>query len=652
MKTSATRLVYKKDDRKNLKNWRPISLLNVDYKICSKAISLRLSKVLDSIVDPDQTCSIPGRSIVSNLILLRDTLDHIERTGETGILVSLDQEKAFDRVNRTFLLNLLEHLGFGPFFLNCIHTLYNGANMRIIVNGFLSEKILIERGVRQGDSLSPMLYILCVEVLACKIRSCKDIEGFLLPGADGKQFKVGQYADDTTSFVKDVVSLTNLFREINLYERGTGAKLNMSKTEAMWLGTWKDRVEQPLGLKWVNKMKILGVVFGTVPVERDNWEPRLSKLDNCLSLWKTRSLSLVGKVLILNILGLSKLLYLSCVLTPPRWVYDKYNSLIWPFIWGARLETVARKSIICSLDQGGLGLIDFRSKGDAMRLASLAKSLSDSDFKCFHLTRYFCGSRLASLRSEWAALRDNRTPSAALPTKFYINVIDLFKSFVFPESFVFDSKVIYKEIFRYRCTLPVFPSFWSPLLSRPFSFSRHWSQVRDAFTENYKNDLLWLITLRAVKVRESLCKWGYLDNPLCASCPRAESIDHCFRACPRVNAVWIFFLPLLSSLLVQPFPLCGAAIFLFQLPFPDDKSRRLLLFLIKSILYGVWRFRNKAVFHNGKEDSKAIIKYILTDVKTRIRIDHFRFSPNKFRSMWSHPALCDLHKDDNLVFKF
>ena len=266
MKSSITRLVYKKDDRRNLKNWRPISLLNVDYKICSKAISLRLSKVLDSIVDPDQTCSVPGRSIASNLFLLRDVLDHIERTGETGILVSLDQEKAFDRVDRTFLLNLLRHLGFGPSFLNCIHTLYNGANMRVIVNGFLSDMISIARGVRQGDSLSPMLYILCVEVLACKIRACSDIEGFLLPDAQGLQFKVGQYSDDTTSFVKDVVSLNNLFREIQLYERGTGAKLNISKTEAMWLGSWKDRVDQPLGLKWVNKMKILGVVFGTVPV--------------------------------------------------------------------------------------------------------------------------------------------------------------------------------------------------------------------------------------------------------------------------------------------------------------------------------------------------------------------------------------------------
>ena len=99
MKSSVTRILFKKGDRKDLKNWRPISLLNVDYKIASKVLSSRLSKVLDTIIDPDQTCSIPGRTISSNLHTLRDILDYIERTDETGILISLDQEKAFDRVN-------------------------------------------------------------------------------------------------------------------------------------------------------------------------------------------------------------------------------------------------------------------------------------------------------------------------------------------------------------------------------------------------------------------------------------------------------------------------------------------------------------------------------------------------------------------------
>ena len=103
MKRSITRLIFKKrGDRKCLKNWRPISFLNVDYKIFSKVITSHLPKVLSFIIHPGLTCSIPGRSIFSNVTLLRDTLDYIERTTETAIFVSLGQEKAFERVNHSF----------------------------------------------------------------------------------------------------------------------------------------------------------------------------------------------------------------------------------------------------------------------------------------------------------------------------------------------------------------------------------------------------------------------------------------------------------------------------------------------------------------------------------------------------------------------
>ena len=90
-----------------------------------------------------------------------------------------------------------------------------------------------------------------------------------IPGAAGAQFKVSQYADDTTVFVKDESSLIYLFKAISLYEKGSGARLNISKTEAMWLGNWKDRCDKPLGLNLVDKMKVLGILFGNVNVERE-----------------------------------------------------------------------------------------------------------------------------------------------------------------------------------------------------------------------------------------------------------------------------------------------------------------------------------------------------------------------------------------------
>ena len=128
MKGSVTRLIFKKrGDRKSLKNWRPISLLNVDYKIISKLITSRLANVIEFIVHSDQTCLVPARSIFSNVSLLHDIMDPIQQTDECAILVSLDQEKAFDRVNRVFLLELLEVYGLAPLsadgFPPCIITL-------------------------------------------------------------------------------------------------------------------------------------------------------------------------------------------------------------------------------------------------------------------------------------------------------------------------------------------------------------------------------------------------------------------------------------------------------------------------------------------------------------------------------------------------
>lgn len=643
MKTSNTRVIFKKGDRKSLKNWRPISLLNVDYKICSKAISVRLSKVLDFIVDPDQTCSVPGRKISSNLHILRDILDYIDRTDETGILVSLDQEKAFDRVNRSFLQNLLIHFGFGPTFCRWINTFYNGANMRVIVNEWLTDPIPLARGVRQGDSLSPMLYILCVESLACKIRSCSEIEGFLLPGAKGLQYKVGVYADDTTSLVKSVRSLAVLFNVIRIYEQGSGAKLNISKTEAMWLGAWRSRTDQPFGLSWVPKMKILGVFFGQA-TEADNWQPKLKKLENHLNLWKSRSLSLVGKSLIVNTLGISKLLYLATILTVPRWVISDLNNLVWPFLWGCRMETVSRQSCYQPFLRGGLGILNFLIKADALKLASII-SLCNADSKSFYLIKYFFGPRLSSFRSEWRPLWDNSSPSTFSLTPFYTNCLSVLTSLRKILScqdwrdFAFTSKKCYSTLLKEKSSSPVIHRFWVSFLTVGFDLDRHWSLVRDGFSENFKNDLLWLIILRAVKVRGSLKNWGYINSDRCAFCSRKETIDHCFLNCSRVKAVWSHFSPILSSLIGVTFlPNC-LFVFFFQWPRVDACRARLARFVIKTILYGVWKFRNKASFQNGTEDSRAIIRYIKVDIRKRIALDHFRLSHSNFVSAWESP-LC------------
>ena len=107
-------LLFKKGDRVECKNWHPITLLNVDYKLCARTLAGRLLKVIHHMVHSDQTCGVPGRYIGENVSLLRDIVDVTTELHLPTAILSLDQEKAFDRVDWAFLFRTLEKMGFGP----------------------------------------------------------------------------------------------------------------------------------------------------------------------------------------------------------------------------------------------------------------------------------------------------------------------------------------------------------------------------------------------------------------------------------------------------------------------------------------------------------------------------------------------------------
>ena len=180
---SLLRLLYKKDNRQLLTNWRPISLLNTDYKILSTLMASRLRPTLPEVIHDDQTCSIPNRMIFDNVLRLRDMAHEATEKNLNIILINLDQEKAFDLVNRGFLIKIMQKLNYGPSFIRWIETLYSEANCHIINNGWLSDPILLRRGVRQGCPFSPLLYTMVIETLTNAL--CKDpkIEGITIPGS-------------------------------------------------------------------------------------------------------------------------------------------------------------------------------------------------------------------------------------------------------------------------------------------------------------------------------------------------------------------------------------------------------------------------------------------------------------------------------------
>lgn len=174
-------LTPKNDKKELLKNWRPISLLCVDYKIVTKIISSRLKTTLDQVISKGQTCGIPNRSIFCNLFTTRELIHHSKIKNINSYIVSVNQEKAFDKVGREFLFRIVEKLGYSKIFINFIKKIYQNIKPIISNNGFLSNPFPLSRGVRQGSPLSLLLYIINAEVINLNIKANKRVVGYPIP---------------------------------------------------------------------------------------------------------------------------------------------------------------------------------------------------------------------------------------------------------------------------------------------------------------------------------------------------------------------------------------------------------------------------------------------------------------------------------------
>ena len=306
-------------------------------------------------------------------------LQYTEENDIPGLLILIDFEKAFDSLSWTFIHKALKILNFGESIRRWIEVFYSNITSAVIQNGLLTNFFEISRGCRQGDPLSPYIFIICAEFLANKIRHNKNIKGINIKNSE---HKISQYADDTSIFLDgSEKSLNELLKELELFARMSGLKVNFDKTQLVWIGSKKfdqNSIKTKWKLIWGKQtFKILGINFNTdlTKMIKKNYTPKMQTLENMIKQWE-RTLTPLGKITAIKVLMIPLFNHLFFTLpTPEQDIIDYVNRILFNFLWGSKAK-IKKSVVIKQYDEGGLRMVNLQAFIEALKLTWIRRLLN------------------------------------------------------------------------------------------------------------------------------------------------------------------------------------------------------------------------------------------------------------------------------------
>ena len=647
-------------DPKDLKNYRPITLLNTDYKIIAKVLANRLKTALPNIINEDQSFGIKGRSIQNNQIFLKATFDYISQKNLPGIFLNIDQEKAFDKVSHNYLFKVIEKFGFGTNFCRWITILYNKMESKILVNGYMSKKIDILRSVRQGCPIAPLLYICVIETLLIRIRNSPDIHGIKSPTSN-RELLTSAFADDSGFFLDGTKSAKNVLKEFDNFGQASGSKVNKDKTEGMWLGEHRHRTDKPIDINWVKKTKSLGMYFGYDNINNMNWLPCLDSFRHDLMKHIDRDTTLIGKVIILNSIGYSRLWFKSIFTKIPDRncsredgslvnIPDKLKKLTQGFLWGFNLKNdnftldldrpktvgISKETMYLPKSKGGANLIDFHAKMKTFRILLIFKYLSSSiNHKWSEILEYWLAVNLNQITHRgWSNNYPHNQFISNIPLFFRICLVefkDYCQKFGYTENEQLSSKKIYLNLINSRNHRPASISRFP---ENEFFFGQlYFKKILDPYLReflfrlyhcklNFKRYRLNINDLLNFGQKCTLCKIS-IDTP-----------QHLFEVCQMGNLLRNLCILLLSKIGCNYHTLTQDQKIYCFFENTDDISK-LSQYILCAANYSIYKIKLKKIFDTTfSPTSEMAVIFFIKRIKWRILCDHRYLSYEKFKQTW------------------
>ena len=632
----------------NLDNYRPITLLNTELKILAKILTERLQLVADRLLGPEQTCAVKGRTIQSNLHLIRTILEGV-KDDDCAALINLDQSKAFDRVDHQYLATVLQAAGFKPDFCKWISLLYRAPSAVVQVNGKLSSVFALSRSVRQGCPLSPLLYALALEPLLRRLKdetSSPALRGIGVPG--GARARVSAYADDVSAFVSSREDIEAVQKAVDRYEKVTGAKINRDKSSGLRLGAWKG-VALPGPFSWTDgPVRILGVWFGPDLQLEKNWSEVKSKVEARVETWLRRRLSLKGRAEACATYVLPTVLYHLAVLPLCESRKVAIERLLTKLLWGGRKHWVRKETCYQRLSHGGLGLPHLASHRHASRLAFLRRVQADGDPVVARSVRDAFPSLTITPPVFWA---ERRRRSKRL-SPFLVECRSALKAF--PRSSDLSRKrgLLYHELVegvakdplsdRLDLSVSELRSFWS------------WAPAAD-YLSNSEFSLSWRLIRDVLPLNDKLSKWGLANSPNCHRCDldSEETASHAFYHCPQVSPFWEFVGELTARIVPDKIVPMVPAFVLSNVSPPFSGVKRMVFFSLLAVArMVVWTTRKEGILRGEGYSYQDLILFFKHQLRVKIRTDQKRLHSTDFSERWVKVASLVFLRGASLDFLF
>ena len=425
------------------------------------------------------------------------------------------------------------------------------------------------------------------------------------------------------------------FEVYDVYERGSGSKLNLSKSKGLWLGPWANRSDPPVTLDWSSvKIKVLGVFLGPGNLDDVNWKPRIAAVENTLSSWRQRILSLRGRALVINALALSRVWYVASLIHMPPWVLGELLRLLFSFFWKGKKDLIARAVVVQVPSVGGCSVVDVKLKVQSLLVQWVRRFVmsqsSWSGFLGFWFHSVFNSSPLEVFSRPFAF-----SPRALPP--FYQSLLlawravdgsfsrsrsALVMASTDPHQFALASSMSAKSAYLYLLSVHFVPPHceekFLPLYGSLY-WPTTWRQLSFCPLDRPVIDVAWQVAHGVLYTADRLVSFGYDYDPNCF-CGALETPSHLFFECALAQSVlgWIQSLMFRASSLC-PSLLCRHVLFGFSAS-ELAVVPRVFVYLLNLAKYFLWRARNDYRFREVRPGALPLMEVIKARAKCHLVI--------------------------------